>query len=60
MQGKYAQAEPLYERLQAIREKSLGQEHPEVATLIDKRAGLLMSQVGVCREHDSGVAWKAI
>src|SRR5438876_22031 len=30
-QGKYEQAEPLYERALAIREEVLGPEHPETA-----------------------------
>ena len=44
-QGKYAEAEPLYKRLQAIREKALGPEHPAVAAVLNNRAGLLESQV---------------
>ncbi|CAN0489574.1 unnamed protein product [Laminaria digitata] len=39
MQGKYAEAEPLYERSQAIRENVLGPEHPEVAQSFNNRAG---------------------
>ncbi|CAN0448690.1 unnamed protein product, partial [Laminaria digitata] len=39
MQGKYAEAKPLYERSQAIREKVLGPEHPEVAQSLNNRAG---------------------
>ena len=30
-QGKYAEAEPLYKRSLAIREKALGPDHPDVA-----------------------------
>ena len=30
-QGRYAQAEPLYKRALAIREKALGPDHPDVA-----------------------------
>lgn len=30
-QAKYAKADPLFERSQAIRENMLGPEHPEVA-----------------------------
>ena len=44
-QGKYAEAEPLYERSQAIREKALGPEHPDVAQSLNNRAFLLKSQV---------------
>ncbi|CAN0549492.1 unnamed protein product [Ectocarpus sp. 12 AP-2014] len=38
-QGKYDKAEPLYERSQAIREKVLGPEHPDVAQSLNNRAG---------------------
>lgn len=44
-QGKYAEAEPLYERSQAIREKKLGPEHPSMAGLLNNRAALLKAQV---------------
>ena len=44
-QGKYEQAEPLYERSQAICEKALGPDHPDVAMVLNNRAGLLKSQV---------------
>ena len=44
-QGKYAEAEPLYERSQAIQEEALGPEHPAVAAVLSNRAGLLKSQV---------------
>ncbi|CAN0584015.1 unnamed protein product, partial [Ectocarpus sp. 12 AP-2014] len=43
-QGKYAEAEPWYERATEIWEKVLGPEHPLVATTLNNRAGLLMSQ----------------
>ena len=39
-QGQYAQAEPLYKRSLAIREKALGPEHPDVATSLNNLAGL--------------------
>ncbi len=32
-QGKYEQAEPLYQRALAIREKRLGPEHPDTTTV---------------------------
>ena len=44
-QGKYADAEPLYERCQAIEEKVLGPEHPSLAITLNNRAGLLQAQV---------------
>ncbi|CAM9778863.1 unnamed protein product [Ectocarpus fasciculatus] len=43
-QGKYAEAEPLYEQCQAIEEKVLGSEHPSLATTLNNRAGLLYKQ----------------
>ncbi|CAN0390435.1 unnamed protein product, partial [Laminaria digitata] len=49
MQGKYAEAEPLYARCQAIEEKALGPEHPSLATTLNNRAGLLGSQVRAAR-----------
>ena len=39
--GKYAQAEPLYQRSLAIREKALGSEHPSVATSLENYGDLL-------------------
>jgi hypothetical protein len=40
-QGKYADAEPLYQRALAIREETLGPDHPEVATILEKYASQL-------------------
>jgi tetratricopeptide (TPR) repeat protein len=40
-QGKYEQAEPLYQRSLAIWEKALGPEHPNVATALQNYAVLL-------------------
>ena len=40
-QGRYAEAEPLYQRSLAIREKALGPEHPAVATSLENYADLL-------------------
>ena len=39
-QGKYDQAEPLYKRSLAIREKALGPDHPDVATSLNNLAAL--------------------
>ena len=39
-QGRYADAEPLYKRSLAIREKSLGPDHPDVATSLNNLAVL--------------------
>jgi len=41
IQGKYAEAAPLYQRALAIREKALGPDHPDVATALENYAGLL-------------------
>ncbi len=40
-QGKYAEAEPLYQRSLAILEKTLGPEHPNVALSLENYAALL-------------------
>ncbi|MCP4546536.1 MAG: tetratricopeptide repeat protein, partial [bacterium] len=34
-QGKYANAEPLYKRALAMREKALGPQHPDVAQILN-------------------------
>ncbi len=39
--GKYAQAEPLYQRVLAILEKALGPDDPHVATVLENYAALL-------------------
>ena len=39
--AKYTQAEPLYQRVLAIREKALGPNHRDVATALENYAGLL-------------------
>lgn len=44
-QGKYAEAEPLYERCQAMLEKVLGPGHPDVARTLNGRAELFEKQV---------------
>jgi Flp pilus assembly protein TadD len=38
IQGQYAQAEPLFRRSLAIREKVLGPNHPDVATSLENLA----------------------
>ncbi len=40
-QGRYAEAEPLYQRSLAIREKALGPDHPHVAQNLENYAALL-------------------
>ena len=39
-QGRYAEAQPLYERSLAIWEQTLGADHPSVATSLNNLAGL--------------------
>ena len=39
-QGQYGQAEPLYKRSLAIREKALGPDHPNVAQILGNMAAL--------------------
>ncbi len=43
-QSRYAEAEPLYKRSLAIREKTLGLEHPAVATSLNNLATLYHAQ----------------
>ena len=43
-QGKYADAEGLYKRVIAIREKALGANHPDVATTLNNLANLYHDQ----------------
>lgn len=40
-QGKYEEADPLYQRALAILEKALGPEHPHLATCLENYAVLL-------------------
>jgi tetratricopeptide (TPR) repeat protein len=42
--GRYAEAEPLYKRSLATREKSLGPDHPDVAQSLNNLADLYRSQ----------------
>ena len=43
-QGLYADAEPLYKRSLAIRDKALGPDHPDVADSINNLAELYRAQ----------------
>ena len=47
MQGKLEEAEPLYKRSLAIKEKVYGSDHPSVATSLNNLAQLLSDQVCV-------------
>ena len=40
VQGKDAEAEPLYKRALAISEKALGKDHPDVATVLENMSEL--------------------
>ncbi|CAN0356259.1 unnamed protein product, partial [Ectocarpus fasciculatus] len=44
-QGKYQEADPLYLRAIEIGERTLGADHPDLATRLNNRAGLLEKQV---------------
>ena len=48
-QGEYAEAEPLYRRALAIREKALGPEHPDTAHGLNNLAELYDTQGNVRR-----------
>jgi len=48
-QGKYAQAEPLAIRLVAAREKTLGKEHPVIASLLDSLGQIYGAEGNICR-----------
>ena len=50
-QGRYADAEPLYKRSLAIREKALGPNHPDVATSLNNM-GLLYERQGQYAEAE--------
>jgi tetratricopeptide (TPR) repeat protein len=43
-QGKYKEAEPLYQQALALRQKLLGDDHPDVAESLNNLAGLYESQ----------------
>src|SRR6516164_9748661 len=43
-QGRYTEAEPLYQQALAIREKALGQDHPDVAASLNNLAVLYYSE----------------
>ena len=46
-QGRYADAEPLYQRALAIREKALGRDHPDVAGSLNSLAELYLSLIHI-------------
>jgi tetratricopeptide (TPR) repeat protein len=57
-QGKYAEAEPLYKRANAIREKALGYKHPDLLKVLMNYADLLrkMSRGDEAARMDARVA----
>ncbi|CAN0545207.1 unnamed protein product, partial [Ectocarpus sp. 12 AP-2014] len=44
IQGKYDEADPLYARVLQILAATVGEEHPNYASALNNRAGLLESQ----------------
>ena len=44
-QSKWPEAEKLYQRMEKILEKSLGRDHPNVATILNNQAAMLDKQV---------------
>ena len=44
VQGKYEKAEPLYQKSLEILEKTLGKDHPDIATNINNLALLYQAQ----------------
>ena len=57
VQGKYAEADPLFVRAIEIGEKALGPDHPNVATMLSGRAGFLASQVRAARIFQEFGSW---
>ncbi len=49
-QGKYAQAEPLYQRALHIWEQALGPDHPQVAYRLNGLASLYQNRVSMPRQ----------
>ena len=43
-QGRYSEAEPLYQQALEIRKRLLGEEHPDVASSLNNLAGLYDNQ----------------
>ncbi|WP_292761209.1 tetratricopeptide repeat protein, partial [Nostoc sp. NOS(2021)] len=43
-QGRYSEAEPLYKKALELRQRLLGEEHPDVASSYNNLAGLYHSQ----------------
>ena len=58
--GRYREAEPLYQRSLAIREKALGPDHPNVATSLENYAALLRKLDRTAEAETMEVRAKAI
>jgi tetratricopeptide (TPR) repeat protein len=54
-QGRYSEAEPLFQRALAIQEKALGPDHPNTATFLENYTALLR-QMG---RHEEATAVEA-
>jgi len=60
-QGQYAQAEPLYKRSLAIREKAFGPDHPDVARASTTWRRSARSKAGTLRpSRSSGARWRSV
>lgn len=57
-QAKYADADPLFLRAIEIGEKTLGPDDPQLATLLNNRAGVLKDQVTAVKSFQD-VSWGA-
>jgi tetratricopeptide (TPR) repeat protein len=55
-QGKYAAAEPLYQRALKIRQEALGPEHPSTIIVLNNYAALLRA---MGREHEAAALGRA-
>lgn len=44
-QGKYEEAEPIYDRVISILALSVGDQHPHYASVLHNKAGMLRGQV---------------
>ena len=58
-QGRYTEAEPLYQRSLAIVEKALGPEHPSVATSLENYA-ILLRKTGRGADISASTHWATL
>ncbi len=59
-QGRYAEAEPQYQRSLAILEKALGPDHPNVAQSLENYAALLRATGRAAKSDNMEARAKAI